>query len=320
MTDNIQYMVSFDQTGAIRWMVPGNYQPQIATADGGLIATDPSGAAYTFDQYGNATGQSPMAGGGRPSWGAQIYRTSGSGTELDNSWVSFGASFTAAAGGNPSGDGTAALNVGLFEGLPLWYLFSRPCTLGTDKVKLGEGNSQDGQAALAQYESLKQNLLAFLESLTPLSPCGQFFNASPQLVTYWPLLTGAVTNQKPFDALLSNLSLYAAGEWTQKTTKLQSWPRFQTNAVCQEFIDQTGNWRGITASAQTQPPGTDVYIATQQKAREQLTQATILHEALHNLTGLDDPDLYYALTGKELVGLTVAISIELERHSCVGAQ
>jgi hypothetical protein len=49
-------MISFDQTGNVRWTVPGNYQPQIATADGGLIATDPTGAAVTFDQYGNVTG------------------------------------------------------------------------------------------------------------------------------------------------------------------------------------------------------------------------------------------------------------------------
>ena len=65
-------MVSFDQTGALRWMVPGNYQPQIATADGGLIATDPSGAAYTFDQYGGATGV--LAGNPTQSWTGSTYQ------------------------------------------------------------------------------------------------------------------------------------------------------------------------------------------------------------------------------------------------------
>jgi hypothetical protein len=55
-------MVAFDQTGNIRWSVPGNWQPQIATADGGVIATqlDTNSnpiATVTFDQNGNATGQ-----------------------------------------------------------------------------------------------------------------------------------------------------------------------------------------------------------------------------------------------------------------------
>jgi hypothetical protein len=49
-------MVAFDATGAVRWTVPG-YDPKIATADGGVIATDESGAAVMFDMDGNATGQ-----------------------------------------------------------------------------------------------------------------------------------------------------------------------------------------------------------------------------------------------------------------------
>ena len=45
-------MVAFDQTGAVRWVVP-NDGPAIATADGGLIG----GSGVTYDQNGNATGQ-----------------------------------------------------------------------------------------------------------------------------------------------------------------------------------------------------------------------------------------------------------------------
>jgi hypothetical protein len=73
------------------------------------------------------------------------------------------------------------------------------------------------------------------------------------------------------------------------------------------------------ASAQTQPPGTDAYIATQKNALKNLTQATILHESLHNLTGLDDPDLYNLLTGKILPpGPTVIINTVLEQNGCAG--
>jgi len=54
-------MVSIDATGKVRWTVAGNWQPQIATDDGGVIATelDSDGntvAVVTFDQNGNATG------------------------------------------------------------------------------------------------------------------------------------------------------------------------------------------------------------------------------------------------------------------------
>ena len=56
------YMVAVDQSGNVRWSLAG-YQPQIATADGGVIAqpVDSNGnvgqSATIFDQNGNATGQ-----------------------------------------------------------------------------------------------------------------------------------------------------------------------------------------------------------------------------------------------------------------------
>ena len=93
-------MVAFDQTGAIRWMVPGNYQPQIATADGGLIATDPSGSAYTFDQYGNATGV--LAGSPTYSWTGNSYQQ-GSVHDVVAMLPDFALSFAAFLGGSPSG-------------------------------------------------------------------------------------------------------------------------------------------------------------------------------------------------------------------------
>ena len=50
-------LVSFDASGSVGWSVAGNWQPEIATADGGSIATDDSGVAFTFDADGGATGQ-----------------------------------------------------------------------------------------------------------------------------------------------------------------------------------------------------------------------------------------------------------------------
>jgi hypothetical protein len=49
--DDTPYMVAFDASGNVRWTVP-NDQPQIATADGGVIGQ----SGITYDSNGNATG------------------------------------------------------------------------------------------------------------------------------------------------------------------------------------------------------------------------------------------------------------------------
>jgi hypothetical protein len=305
-------MVAFDATGNVRWMVP-NEQPQIATADGGVIGQ----SGITYDQNGNATGQVRT---GVPNWAGQIYTvgTSTSGVELDSSWVNFGSGFASVPGGNPSGTATSVANLGLSEGFPLWSLFGGgpKCVLGadTDRVLLGGAASQ-------QYTNLRQELLTLLGSLTPTSACAKFFNADPQRSAYLGRLTTAVTNQVAYDGLLANLSMYAAGEWTQKTTQLVTWPKFKTYPVCSQYWNGSRNWSRIVATAQVQPPGTDVYLATQKDALKNLTQATILHESLHNLTGLDDPDLYKLLTGKKLPdGPTAIINTVLEQNGCAGTQ
>jgi hypothetical protein len=73
-------MVAFDASGTVRWVAP-NMCPQIATADGGVIAQAPnadsgcesplSGPGYTFDANGNATG---MAAIGTQSWQGNQYQ------------------------------------------------------------------------------------------------------------------------------------------------------------------------------------------------------------------------------------------------------
>ena len=100
-------MASFDQTGAIRWMVPGNYQPQIATADGGLIATDPSGAAITFDQNGNAT--DVEASFTTQSWTENTYELGSTKQVLLMPKAVATPPFSSFAGANQSGNGTSPL-------------------------------------------------------------------------------------------------------------------------------------------------------------------------------------------------------------------
>jgi len=100
------YMVAFDQSGSLRWSVAGNYQPQIATEDGGVIATDDSGAAVTFDQNGNGTGQITNL---VRSWTGAWYRY-GSVEQVFVAVLPYvlAASFWACEGANASENDTAA--------------------------------------------------------------------------------------------------------------------------------------------------------------------------------------------------------------------
>ncbi|MGO9094239.1 MAG: hypothetical protein ACLQGV_03370, partial [Bryobacteraceae bacterium] len=68
-----QSMIGFDASGNLLWSVGGNWQPQIATADGGLIVTDQdTGAAIKYDQSGNAKWQ--LADGGAVyAWDQEWY-------------------------------------------------------------------------------------------------------------------------------------------------------------------------------------------------------------------------------------------------------
>jgi hypothetical protein len=83
-------MVAFDASGNVRWSVPG-YTPQIASADGGVIATDPNtGSAITFDQNGNVTGR--LGNLPTQSWTLNEYQV-GSTDQVVAAFINFGVSF-----------------------------------------------------------------------------------------------------------------------------------------------------------------------------------------------------------------------------------
>jgi hypothetical protein len=303
------YMIAFDATGNVRWAVP-NESPQIATADGGVIGR----SGITYDQNGNATGQ--LGGLSTPSWSAEWYALAGTGlSEILQSQVQYASSFETVAGGNLSGNLTSVPFLAWSEGLPLFALGRGPrCQVGGTKVPLG-GN------ALQQYTDLKQALLSggYLTSQS----CSTFFNADPTRASYFGQLTNGVTRQVPYDGSQSNISLYDAGLWTaadandprNSATFPSQWKK---TPVCAYFQSTTGNVN--IAMAQTQPPATDVYLHTNANIlRRYLRQSTVLHEALHSLTGLTDNGL------EQLLGLTPTasqgkatdvINTTLENNSC----
>jgi len=104
-------MVAFDQSGTVRWIV-SNEQPLMATDDGGVIGQ--SGTKY--DQNGNATGQIANGGTQTPGWfGAGLGTTYILGqsevSDVKSTPLRVGGTFTAWAGGNASGQGTAIQQV-----------------------------------------------------------------------------------------------------------------------------------------------------------------------------------------------------------------
>jgi hypothetical protein len=101
-----QNMVSFDASGNLLWTMPGNWQPQIATADGGVIATDQdTGAAIKFDRNGAAKWQLSNSGAVN-AWDDAWYVASG-GTAAEVEWpeVHPATSWAAFEGGSPSPNG-----------------------------------------------------------------------------------------------------------------------------------------------------------------------------------------------------------------------
>lgn len=96
----IPYMVAFDGTGNVLWSV-ANEQPQMATADGGVIGQ----SGITYDHNGNSTEQANVT---TQSWTGNEYSSTGSISSIsmppkfpepDSFWPQ--------PGGNPSGNGTA---------------------------------------------------------------------------------------------------------------------------------------------------------------------------------------------------------------------
>ena len=117
--------------------------------------------------------------------------------------------------------------------------------------------------------------------------------------------------------------MYDAGMWTAKDATdprlARTFPdQWKKTPVCANFQNITGNVN--VAEAQTQPPATDVYLNTRKHmASRFLTQSTILHESLHNLTGLGDGDLELLLGLPDTASqgrATDVINTVLQNNSC----
>ncbi|MBZ5556722.1 MAG: IPT/TIG domain-containing protein [Acidobacteriia bacterium] len=291
-TDSGQMLMVFDTVGRIKWTLPA-YYPVMVTP-GGLIASGGAGT-YAFDDSGASTGQ--VAEVPTYSWRKDSYAlTSGGTTQVVEPNIKWGASYAAMSEANPSASGTFVGVVDSGQVLPSFGLPGRGgnCFLGSDKVDLIDPDRQF-------YEAMKQELLG--SGALTSDQCKAYFNADTARARYTDLLTTAVTRQDPHDGPRSTLNKFdagvmgASGLTSSAAANIASILR--TVPVCSEFIPTirptsisvvTAVSQGVLAVRGANPVK-DMYLNTDPFVSPLFTPATLLHEALHNLTGLDDQEL-----------------------------
>jgi hypothetical protein len=281
--------VAFDATGHIKWELIER-QPDYATAGGGLMS-----GATEFGPNGEVLGFVQPSSFQR-SWTTDAYNGSNGVLEMvqapSPSWAN---SFAALFGGNPSPYGTS---VGLFEtqsGVPATSLLNRGggCTLGTNQPPLAG-------AALTVYAAARQTLLDW-----PSSSATGFESAACSAAIkppYFADVRQAINRQQPFDGPATTISQFAAGYFTSRAmSSPAAMSAMQNNRIgpmCAVFIPRrvAGGLQMPVAAAQAANLGTpeaaspaqNVYVNTDPRALQQFTPGTVLHEALHNLTGFSD--------------------------------
>ena len=93
-------------SGSVRWSVAGKWQAEVALYNGGSIATDDSGTAFTFDAGGGATGM--MASLPIQSWTGSTYQKGSIESLFVGVIFDLASTFWAFQGGNYSKSATAA--------------------------------------------------------------------------------------------------------------------------------------------------------------------------------------------------------------------
>jgi alpha-tubulin suppressor-like RCC1 family protein len=300
-------VLAFTATGATKWTLPA-YFPLRTGAGGGLVATSGSlDEAVEFDLNGVALRRVTDSSLQR-SWTTAAYNGSNGVLELvaaeDISWAN---SFAPVKDGNLSTFGTS---VALFQ--------TQSTTPGTSNVSAGGGctlgtNQPPLQGpALATYNAARTGLLNWPSASAP----GFASDACAVAIKppYYPDdVKEAIERQVPFDGPATTISQYAAGYFTSRAMNspaaLSALQRNLVAPICALFIPRPspipGQVEMAAAAAQAADVGTaeapspakNIYVNTDSRTLQQFTEGTVLHEALHNLTGYTDQG-----TGRQLPG------------------
>jgi hypothetical protein len=264
-----------------------------------LIASA-GGSDYAFDADGNGIGQLAMIPS--YSWNKDAYASTSSGIAMVEALnIPWGTTYGAMPYGNPSTPGTSVGVSEIGQGPPTVTLRSRggDCSLAlTPDV----ANKPDPLGIyMTRYAETRSALLAtgFLDPPTSSEhKCSDFFHENTTRGGWFSKLRKGVENQNVFDGVHTNLSKYDAGMLSQSVS--DNYPTqveiFKSAPVCGDFAADRFFLEGIIVVASSQirnvkepdKPATDVFLSTRPEAMGRLTQADILHEAMHNLTGLHD--------------------------------
>jgi hypothetical protein len=160
------YMIKFDQSGNTKWTSLGNYQPLMATADGGVIAKSyDTGAVIVFDANGNATGQIPNL----PTYSGKAAYQVGSVHSVVPAFdlANIATTFAAVPGGNLTGKNPAAVVHHSFE--LFWcgvgYGEQGSCAGGSDIVFGYIANPSDSNiGSLTSFASAHPDWVGKIES------------------------------------------------------------------------------------------------------------------------------------------------------------
>jgi hypothetical protein len=194
--------------------------------------------------------------------------------------------------------GTAVGVVQLGDQLPSYTLPRRGglCQIGTDKIALNMSDQ-------TYYDGLKAALMSTHEYTS--SACQAYFGADSARMPYFSSLPDAVSGQLAFDGPSSTLSRWDAGVMSAAALATQAAVNYEKIMkqipICSIFVPDPGlgasrSYTTSTAQAVSSSlgsnPAHDVYMNTDQSVLLSLfTGASIVHEALHNVTGRDDQEL-----------------------------
>jgi alpha-tubulin suppressor-like RCC1 family protein len=292
-------MMAFTATGETKWTLPG-YEPQQTAAGGGLVAVSAAGS-YEFDAQGGLV--RPIAAlPSYTSWAQDAYAASAGVVEaVEVPGITPGSSFAAMQGGNPSQTWGTYVGVTVnAHAIPQYKKidWGATCQLPPPGV-LGKEPLSNDVLANIRYQVAKSELLApgspFDSAVCTQSLAGKGINKTD--------LQNLINQQSAYNGLLSTISQYDAGlilagqlDDPVRSSVLKGAP------VCEQFLlfdrprrrgrisrttvaaAQIHEWSGL--------PPSDIYInAFPDMMRNSFRQSTIVHEALHTLTGLGHPTL-----------------------------
>jgi hypothetical protein len=261
----------------------------IATADGGVIATDDSGAAVTFDQNGSATGQ--LASLPTYSWKGNAYQV-GSIEQWVRTWFPAVHGYSPFAGANQSGNLTSVL----LDWFPPLDTCRTPGCIGHD------------EAINNAFRDLLTTLPAVrgLVKTKVFDKLGYDANAADRFIKY-------LTAKHPgfFDGTQSTYCKDALKSPSLYSTLCVLWGSGVFLTSVEDLFEVSP-----TVTAYTETPSDPLLIffrpssiLKDNSGKNPVNEATIFHEALHGFTGLFDLGLANAL-GVSLPSCNISEYIE----------